>query len=76
MDKCGNIDDMEVTWLQSAGATSDDVNGAWMEVFLANGSTSTQFNLAAEQFLTVEGHTGALPDMWKSYWAAGGGITP
>ena len=35
-----NIDDLEIAWLQSAGATSDQVNDAWMYVFDLN-STAT-----------------------------------
>ena len=35
-----NIDDLEREWLLSKGATSDQVNDAWMEVFLLTGETS------------------------------------
>ena len=69
----GNIDDLEIQWLQSAGATADDVNRAWHQVFLANGATSANWNAAAAEYLTGLGYTGALPDMWAAYWAAGGG---
>ena len=32
-----------------------------------------QWNDAAAEFLGDLGHSGALPDMWKTYWDAGGG---
>lgn len=63
----------ELAYLQSLGATANNVNDAWMEVFLANGATSTNFNAAAAEFLAGGGYTGSLPDMWGQYWAAGGG---
>jgi len=132
----GNIDDLEIQWLQSKGATSDQVNNAWLEVFhlggakiqltgtvnVAGGSnavvgtgtlfttelkvgdaiqigTETHFvtaitddlnltlegnyasgsggnyvlvilnwNDAAFAYLGGLGHTGSLPDRWKSFW--------
>lgn len=63
----------ELEYLQSLGATANNVNDAWMEVFLANGATSPNFNDAAAEFLTGLGYSGALPDMFAAYWAAGGG---
>jgi hypothetical protein len=64
----------EVEYLQSLGATSDQVNDAWLEVFADGGATATQFNDAAVEFLTIWGATApSTPGMWKEYWAGGGG---
>jgi hypothetical protein len=70
-----NIDDLEITYLQAAGATSDQVNNAWMEVFLANGATSTNFNTAANEFLIALGAPFAsLPMNWSWFWITNGGV--
>jgi hypothetical protein len=70
-----NIDDLEITYLQAAGATSNQVNDAWMEVFLANGATSTNWNTAANEFLIALGATGTnLPDNWAWFWITNGGV--
>lgn len=37
----GNIDDLEILWLQVKGATSDQVNEAWVEVFQSELATET-----------------------------------
>jgi hypothetical protein len=69
-----NIDDMEILYLQDRGATSDNINDAWMEVFLANGATSTEFNTAAQEFLLSIGapYTN-VTDNWKWFWCVNGG---
>ena len=64
----------EVEYLQSLGATSDNVNDAWYEVFVIGGATALHFNDAAVEFLTVWGATApSYPSMWAEYWAGGGG---
>jgi hypothetical protein len=69
-----NIDTLEIAYLQSLGATSNQVNNAWMEVFLANGATSVNWNVAANQFLIALGATGTnLPDNWYWFWVVNGG---
>jgi hypothetical protein len=70
-----NIDDLEITYLQSLGATSDHVNNAWMEVFLANSATSGNWNNAAVEFLDALGATGdGLPAKWYWFWVTNGGV--
>ena len=69
-----NIDDLEILYLQDAGATSGNANTAWMEVFLANGATSTDFNDAAQEYLIYRGATGDnLPENWAWFWVTNGG---
>lgn len=64
----------EVEYLQSLGATSDNVNDAWLELFVIGGATSDNFNDAAVEFLTAWGATApSTPSMWAEYWAGGGG---
>jgi hypothetical protein len=70
-----NIDTLEITYLQAAGATSNQVNDAWMEVFLANGATSTNWNTAANEFLIALGAPFAsLPMNWSWFWITNGGV--
>jgi len=66
----GNTEDLEIQWLQSKGATSDQVNDAWVEVFAITlvGETGN-FNTDAYAYLGGLGHTGALPDRWATFWA-------
>jgi hypothetical protein len=70
-----NIDTLEITYLQAAGATSNQVNNAWMEVFLANGATSTNWNTAANEFLIALGAPNAgLTMNWDWFWITNGGV--
>ena len=70
-----NIDDLEILYLQSLGATSDQVNEAWKEVFDANGASSDNWNDAAQEFLTsVGGTSDNLPDNWNWFWVKNGGV--
>jgi len=64
----------EVEYLQSLGATSNNVNDAWYQLFVIGGATALNWNVAAYQFLVAWGATSTcLPDMWAEYWAGGGG---
>jgi len=71
----GNTDTSEQAWLKTQGATSDQVNDAWLEVFALTllGAATGNFNTDAYAYLGGLGHTGALPDRWASFWAGGGG---
>lgn len=75
----GHVDDLETEWLLSAVTTpvSAQVNDLWMELFVQQGVSATDFNGAAYEFLGDLGYTGALPNRWAAYWkAGGGGVTP
>ena len=70
-----NIDTLEIDYLQSLGATSNQVNNAWMEVFLLNGATSGNWNDAAQEFLIALGAPGNnLSDNWNWFWITNGGV--
>jgi hypothetical protein len=71
----GHVDDLEQLWLETQTGSTGNVNDLWMEVFLANGATSGDFNTAAYEFLLGIGTTAAaLPDMWTEFWCVFGGI--
>ena len=72
----GDTNDLEKTWLLSAITVpvSAHVNDLWMELFTQEGATATEWNDAANEWLGGLLYTGALPDRWSAYWAAGGGI--
>jgi hypothetical protein len=72
----GHIDDLEKIWLAGLGATSSNVNNAYMEMFLANGATSTNYMSAAREFLEALGYSGSIPTMWSAFWSDGGVIGP
>ena len=64
----------EVEYLQTQGATADNVNDAWYEVFVAGGATALNFNDAAVEYLVAWGATApSTPTMWAEYWEGGGG---
>jgi hypothetical protein len=71
----GHIDDLELAWLTTVVVTpaGNQVNDLWLRLFLENGATSGEFNTAAYEFLSGLGYTGALNDMWYSYWGDAGG---
>jgi hypothetical protein len=69
-----NIDTLEIAYLQSLGATSNQVNEAWMQVFSLNGATSNEWNTAAQEFLLALGApSDNLADNWNWYWVTNGG---
>lgn len=71
----GNIDDHEIAWLQSHGATSDQINEAWREVMLLNGASSPNVNDAAKEFLdTIGTPYGHITDSWWWFWTQIGDI--
>jgi hypothetical protein len=71
----GHVDDLEQLWLETETGSTGNVNDLWMEIFLANGATSGDFNDAADEFLQFIGVTAAaLPDMWTEFWCVFGGI--
>ena len=67
----------EYAWLITQGGTDGKaINEMWLEVFAAQGVSATSFNEAAVEFLTDQGLTGSLPEMWHQFWTdiAGGGV--
>ena len=58
------INEMELEWLQSLGATSNDLNDAWAEYLLLGGFT--------DKFVWLEslGHTGQLNDQLLEFYAS------
>lgn len=71
----GHIDDLEIQWLQSHGATSNQINEAWREVMLLNGATSPNVNDAAKEFLdTIGTPYGHITDSWWWFWTQIGDI--
>lgn len=65
------IDDLEIKFLHGLGASSDQVNNAWAEVFrTVLGPTATgNFNTDALAWLGVQGTTSPnLSDAWAEYW--------
>ena len=71
----GHVDDLEKAWLLATITVpvSDQMNDLWMELFIQEGATATNWNNAADEWLAGLLYTGSLPDKWKAYWAAGGG---
>ena len=70
-----NIDDLEKLYLAAAGATADDVNRAWHQVFLLNGATSANWNTAAQEFLLSLGApSNNVSDNWDWFWVTNGGV--
>lgn len=64
----GQIQDMELAYLQTLGATSDDLNDAWLEV--AGGTPNEdQYNDAILAYMLANGGTGdSYNDVQDSYW--------
>ncbi len=71
----GHINDLTVAWLQLKGATSTQINGAWVQLFAATllGSATGNFNTDAYAYLGSLGHTGAINERWFSFWS---GVLP
>ena len=69
----GNTNDLLQAWLVTQVSLFGNLNDMWVQLFQANGATSSSFNNAAAEFLIGLGYTGAIPDMWAAYWLAGGG---
>ena len=71
----GNIDDLEILWLKSIGATADQINRAWHQVFLLNGATSANWDTAAQEFLVALGAPSEhVSDNWTWFWVTNGGV--
>jgi len=70
----GSMNEVERAYLIFLGATAGNtLNESWLEVFLDNGATSTNWNEAAMQFLAGQGYTNAsLNGRWFDWWTAGG----
>ena len=65
-----NIADLEMAWLISAGATSPNVNSAWLEIFAAEltPDESGNFSDDAYAYLGSLGHTGSINTRWVSFY--------
>lgn len=68
----GNIDDMELEYLRVIkGATANQINECWMEVFMAfyGYTEKRQINALAYNYLGALGHQQeTLDERWLSYW--------
>ena len=67
----GQIDDLELIYLQNLGAVSQQVNDAWLQVFAADlgVAASGQFNDDASAWLALKGYPdGSLNEQWFAYW--------
>ena len=60
--------DMEIAWLQSEGATSDERNDAWEEFLTLQGFPYSTHSDARNSWLKSLGYTGATEDMLNQYW--------
>ena len=72
----GQVNDLEKAWLLTiiTSPVSANINELWVEFWLQEGFTLSNFNDMAYEWLGTLGYTGAYPDRWAQYWAAGGGI--
>ena len=74
----GSAMDMELRWLQSLGAKSNQVNDAWYEYLTGEGYEGALPDMQLG-YLRSFGFTGSINDMWSQFWLAppsGGGDTP
>ena len=62
------VPDMEIEWLQSQGATSNDRMDAWEEFLTIKGFPYTTYPDARRSWLESLGFTGATEDMLNQYW--------
>lgn len=70
----GTQEDMEITFYQDRGATSNSLRDAEQQ-FLANlGYTSGTVADKWMNYLRAEGYTGTLDDMWPLFWADQAGV--
>ncbi len=60
--------DMELAWLKSGGATSDNRNDAWEEFLTIQGFPYYSHSDARNAWLKSLGYTGATEDMLNQYW--------
>ena len=72
----GQVNDLEKLWLESVitSPVSANINDLWVEFWLQEGYSQTNYSDMAFEWLGDLGYTGAYPDRWAQYWAAGGGI--
>ena len=66
-----NIDDLEREWLLSKGATSDQVNDAWIEVFALTliAVATGNYNDDAYAYLGSLGHDGTINERWFKFYS-------
>ena len=73
----GAMSDMTLQWLQDAGATSNHVADAWLEMLELQGlPISGQRNGLWYAYLGVLGYTGSINDRELQFWLAGGVLNP
>jgi len=68
----GAVNEQLLAWLQNNGATSNQLNDAWMEFLAAQGSaTGTLNDRKLDYFFSVVGGVvpKTLPDLEREYWA-------
>lgn len=71
----GATNDMMVPWLQLNGATSSNINDAWLEMLVFQGFSGHR-NDAWYALLGSLGYTGQLNDRELAFWADGGTLVP
>lgn len=62
-----------LTYYQTNGATSDDLQDAEREFLIAQGATVASTPDMWFQLLGTLGYTGSLSDRTKDFWCVGGG---
>lgn len=67
----GTLNDRELQWLQSLGATSDILPQAWKEAMIALGQTDYDRNSSFYDFLGTAGYEGSYNDRAAQFWANG-----
>lgn len=65
-----------LSYYQSGGATSNDLQDAEREFLLAQGADSAHNQDMWFELLRTLGYTGAVPDMLYAFWATDGGVIP
>jgi len=74
----GPMPERELQWLQSGGATSDDIRMAWkesLEIYAGGPIPNYQWNTAWYAFLGTLGLTGSLVEREYKFWL-GQGVAP
>lgn len=72
----GSINDEELAFVRSIGATSTNLRDAWFQYLALQGFTVGSFNDRAYSWLGSLGHVGTLNERWFAYWAAGVVVIP
>lgn len=73
----GHVNDLLLLWLQANGATSNQINGAWHEMLIAQGiARPFQISDGWYALLGSLGYEGSMNDRETAFWCEGGGTFP